>query len=331
MKLVKKQTTDTRPTPAVTGGLLGSTIDRRTFLRRTGMAAGGAAVATTLATRMMRRAEADATAKSAGGDTVIKRSVCTHCSVGCGVIAEVQNGVWTGQEPDFDSPLNLGAHCAKGASVREHGHGDRRLKYPMKLVGGKWQRITWDQAINEVGDKLLEIREKYSPDSVYWLGSAKFSNEQAYLFRKFAALWGSQQRRPPGAHLPLDHRGRCREHLGLRRDDQLLQRHAPVQGDALHRQQRGGGTPGRDAARAARQGERRQADRGRPALHAHGGTRRSVRPAALRHGRAAGLGNTLARLPERLGRQGVHQRSACSAWTRSAPRSRNGRRRSCRT
>ncbi|MDZ7810732.1 MAG: hypothetical protein U5L11_12315 [Arhodomonas sp.] len=38
-------------------------------------------------------------------------------------MAEVQNGVWTGQEPDFDSPFNLGGHCAKGASVRRARHG----------------------------------------------------------------------------------------------------------------------------------------------------------------------------------------------------------------
>jgi formate dehydrogenase major subunit len=35
-------------------------------------------------------------------------------------------------------------HCAKGASLREHGHGDRKLKYPMKLVDGKWQRVSWN-------------------------------------------------------------------------------------------------------------------------------------------------------------------------------------------
>jgi formate dehydrogenase major subunit len=121
----------------------------------------------------------------------IKKSVCTHCSVGCTVIAEVQNGVWTGQEPGWDSPINLGAHCAKGASVRETASGERRLKYPTKLVSGKWVRMSWDDAISEIGDKMLDIRKKSGPDSVYWLGSAKHSNEQAYLFRKLYAYWGS--------------------------------------------------------------------------------------------------------------------------------------------
>jgi formate dehydrogenase major subunit len=70
-------------------------------------------------------------------------------------------------------------------------HGDRRLKYPMKLVNGQWTKISWDVAINEIGDKLNDIRAKSGADSVYWLGSAKFSNEGAYLNRKFAAFWGT--------------------------------------------------------------------------------------------------------------------------------------------
>jgi formate dehydrogenase major subunit len=185
MKLTKKSN---RPavTPSSGGGW---TMDRRTFLRNSGIAAGGIAAAG-LSPGMMRRAKAESPA-GAGGETKTVRTICTHCSVGCGVYAEVQNGVWTGQEPAFDHPFNLGAHCAKGAAVREHGHGDRRLKHPMKLVDGKWKQMSWDEAIDEVGGRMLEIREKSGPDSVYWLGSAKHNNEQAYLFRKFAALWGT--------------------------------------------------------------------------------------------------------------------------------------------
>jgi len=170
--------------------LTGSAIDRRAFLRRSGLAAGGAAAVAGLPFGMVKKADAATTA--VGGAPVRQvKTVCTHCSVGCTVVAEVQNGVWIGQEPGFDSPLNLGAHCAKGAAVREHAHGDRRLRYPMKLVDGKYQRISWDQAIAEVGDTLLKIRETSGPDSVFWLGSAKFSNEQSYLIRKFAAFWGT--------------------------------------------------------------------------------------------------------------------------------------------
>jgi formate dehydrogenase major subunit len=168
-------------------GVIGGSMDRRTFLKRSGVTAGGAVLASAVPLGMVKEAKAQSAAKAM---KKIK-SVCTHCAVGCTVIAEVDNGVWVGQEPGFDSPINLGAHCAKGASVREHAHNERRLRYPMKLSGGKWVKLSWDQAINEIGDKMLEIRKTSGPDSVYWLGSAKFSNEQSYLFRKFYAFWGS--------------------------------------------------------------------------------------------------------------------------------------------
>jgi formate dehydrogenase major subunit len=48
-----------------------------------------------------------------------------------------------------------------------------------------------DQAIAEIGDKVLQIRSESGPDSVFWCGSSKFSNEASYLHRKFMAMWGS--------------------------------------------------------------------------------------------------------------------------------------------
>jgi formate dehydrogenase major subunit len=168
----------------------GGGLDRRTFLRRSGVVAGGLAALGTLSLGQVRKAEAGPPAP-VGAKVTTTKAICTHCSVGCTVIAEVANGVWIGQEPGWDSPINRGSHCAKGAAVRELVHGDRRLKYPMKLVNGQWTRVSWDQAINEIGDKMMAIRAKSGPDSVYWLGSAKFSNEGAYLNRKFAAFWGT--------------------------------------------------------------------------------------------------------------------------------------------
>ncbi|MBI4273264.1 MAG: molybdopterin-dependent oxidoreductase, partial [Rhizobiales bacterium] len=174
---------------AAFGNQSGGGLDRRTFLRRSGIAAGGFAALGTLPFGAVRKAEA-ATMPTGAGIT-IRKNVCTHCSVGCTVLGEVQNGVWVGQEPGWDSPISRGSHCAKGAATRELVHGDRRLRYPMKLVNGQWTRISWDVAINEIGDKLTEIRGKSGADSVYWLGSAKFTNEGAYLNRKFAAFWGT--------------------------------------------------------------------------------------------------------------------------------------------
>jgi formate dehydrogenase major subunit len=177
-------------------GMLAKTIDRRSFLKRSGVAVGASASLATLAGQLpfnlIGRAEA-ADDKATGGKVEVKRTVCTHCSVGCAIDAVVQNGVWVRQEPVFDSPLNLGAHCAKGAAVREHGMTEHshRLKYPMKLENGKYKRISWDQALGEISGKMLELRKESGPDALYFVGSSKHNNEQAYLMRKWVSLWGT--------------------------------------------------------------------------------------------------------------------------------------------
>jgi formate dehydrogenase major subunit len=167
------------------------TMDRRAFLKRSGLVAGAGAFASQIPFDLIGKAEA--VGEFGTKKVEVKRTVCTHCSVGCSIDATVENGVWTRQEPVFDSPLNLGAHCAKGASVRDHGmhENSHRLKTPMKLVDGKWQKLSWDQAINEVGDRLLAIRKESGPDAVFWVGSSKHSNEQSYLMRKFVSFFGT--------------------------------------------------------------------------------------------------------------------------------------------
>ncbi|WP_275271568.1 molybdopterin-dependent oxidoreductase [Limnobacter sp. P1] len=173
------------------GSRLGATMDRRAFLKRSGIGVGAGAVAGSLPFGMVRKAEAAAEGGAASGAIEIKRTICSHCSVGCATDAVVQNGVWVRQNPVFDSPINLGAHCAKGAALREHGHGEHRLKYPMKLVNGKYEKISWDEALEAVSKKMMELREANGPDSLFFIGSSKHSNEQAYLLRKWVSLWGT--------------------------------------------------------------------------------------------------------------------------------------------
>ena len=68
----------------------------------------------------------------------------------------------------------------------------------MKKVGGKWQRISMTQALDEIGAKLKAYREK-NPEQVMFLGSAKDSNEQSYYISKFVAMFGTNN---------LDHQAR---------------------------------------------------------------------------------------------------------------------------
>src|SRR5437899_4408194 len=135
----------------IAAGLASGVLDRRTCLRRSGLTVGAGAALGLMPLGSVRKAQAGP--KMMGAPIEVKKNICTHCSVGCTVIGEVVNGVWVGQEPAWDSPINRGSHCAKGAATRETVHGDRRLRYPMKLVDGQWTRISWDVAINEIGDK----------------------------------------------------------------------------------------------------------------------------------------------------------------------------------
>ena len=87
--------------------------DRRTFLKRSGVTAGALAALGNLPLGSIRKAEAGPP-PPAGATVTTRKNICTHCSVGCSVIAKVANGVWIGQEPDYDSPINRGIALLQG-------------------------------------------------------------------------------------------------------------------------------------------------------------------------------------------------------------------------
>lgn len=161
-------------------------VSRRGFITAAGMGIGLAAMGPSL----VREAKASGAAKDPRNLTQIK-TICGNCAVGCGFIAEVENDTWVSIEPWFEHPINQGSLCSKGAAAREHVISEKRLKYPMKLEGGKWKRLSWDTAMGEISSKLKDIRKKHGPDALMILGSAHHNNEMSYALRKFAAFWGS--------------------------------------------------------------------------------------------------------------------------------------------
>ena len=96
-------------------GAMAKTMDRRTFLKRSGLAIGALAALGDLPLGGIRKAEAGPPLP-AGATITTRKNLCTHCSVGCSVIAEVANGIWIGQEPVYDSPINRGSHCCRPSS-----------------------------------------------------------------------------------------------------------------------------------------------------------------------------------------------------------------------
>src|SRR5688572_22992349 len=115
MLLTRKATSSAVPQSRLSRGLSGAlakTMDRRTFLKRSGIGVGAGAIGITAASQLPFSIIDKAEAQEGAKKVEVKRTVCTHCSVGCAIDAVVENGVWVRQEPVFDSPLNLGAHCA---------------------------------------------------------------------------------------------------------------------------------------------------------------------------------------------------------------------------
>ena len=98
--------------------------------------------------------------------------------------------------------------------MREHGHGEYRLRYPMKLVNGKVRahQLGYGPDRNLRQDAGAAQGQRPRQRINNFIGSGH-NNEQAYLLRKFVSFWGSNNC-DHQAHLPLHHRGGCGEHLG---------------------------------------------------------------------------------------------------------------------
>jgi anaerobic selenocysteine-containing dehydrogenase len=87
-------------------------------------------------------------------DDAILKSVCRSCHGGCGVLLHVRDGVLLKVEGDRDSPLNHGRLCPIGTVTTDLVYHPDRLKYPMRRKGerqsGEWERISWDDALDEI-------------------------------------------------------------------------------------------------------------------------------------------------------------------------------------
>jgi anaerobic selenocysteine-containing dehydrogenase len=136
-------------------------------------------------------AAAEATPTAPGVEKAIP-TFCSMCgpSAGCGILAIVRDGKFVGIESWPDAPLNHGKNCPKAHAAPQWVYSEQRLKYPMKRVGakgeGRFQRISWDEALDIIAAKLKEQKAKYGPESLAILSPAHrtYSN---YLYRFLTA------------------------------------------------------------------------------------------------------------------------------------------------
>lgn len=100
----------------------------------------------------------------------IYKSQCSMCNSGCDAVVYVKDGRVVKVEGDPSSPVTKGTLCPKGLSSRDMLYHPDRLHYPMKRVGnrgeGKWERISWDEALDTIAMRLKEIEKQYGRDSI---------------------------------------------------------------------------------------------------------------------------------------------------------------------
>jgi len=124
--------------------------------------------------------------KEKDGTTVV-RSIGRSgpgCHQGCGVLLHVKDGRLVKVEGDPDFPLNKGRLCPRCLSLPETIYHPDRLKYPLKRAGqrgeNKWERITWDEALDTVAARFNKIKQDYGPESVIF-GSGTGRDIRPYL------------------------------------------------------------------------------------------------------------------------------------------------------
>ncbi len=125
--------------------------------------------------------------------TEFRRSYCGLCHPRCGTILEVEGGRVTGVKGDPEHPVTRGRICQRGALMPDHVHHPGRINYPLKRQGergsGKWRRIDWDDALDEVAERLGSLRSKHGAETLAFTHGTK----RTYHWdeRRFFNLFGS--------------------------------------------------------------------------------------------------------------------------------------------
>jgi anaerobic selenocysteine-containing dehydrogenase len=127
-----------------------------------------------------------------GYDSVVK-SHCRMCHGGCGVLVYVKDGRAVKITGDPDCPINHGTLCPKGIASTQLAYHPDRLTHPLKRRGpkasGEWERISWDEALETIAERILEYKERFGAESIV-MGYGTGRDNEAVIYR-FANLLGT--------------------------------------------------------------------------------------------------------------------------------------------
>ncbi len=133
------------------------------------------------------------------------KCACRGCHGGCMHLVTVEHGRVVKVRPDPEGPLNRGRACVKGMSVIEQMYHPDRLTHPMRRVGpkgsGQWERISWDEALDEIAAKLTSYRTQDGPESIALISGT--GRHHLAQFWRFANVLGTPNATSSGALICL--------------------------------------------------------------------------------------------------------------------------------
>ncbi len=111
-------------------------------------------------------------------------TTCPYCGCGCELVLEVLDGELAGVLPSKTHTVSRGSLCIKGWTAHEFVTSPQRLREPLIRADGVHRPSSWDEALGFAAAKLRDLRERFGPNSIACLSSAKCTNEENYLMQK---------------------------------------------------------------------------------------------------------------------------------------------------
>ena len=116
----------------------------------------------------------------------VVRTSCNLCT-GCSILVHLKDGKVTKVEGDPESPVNKGEICDRGVYAAEYLYHPDRLKYPLKRTGergeGKWQQVTWDEALDIAAKAFHKVKDTCGAESVAFIHGGAKGYRDSYLAR----------------------------------------------------------------------------------------------------------------------------------------------------
>ncbi|MGN7356491.1 formate dehydrogenase subunit alpha [Paenibacillus sp. SAF-054] len=114
------------------------------------------------------------------------KTVCTYCGVGCSFEVWTKGRHILKVEPNEQAPVNGISTCVKGKWGWDFVNSEERLTMPLIRKGDEFVEASWEEAMDYIALKLGGVKDQFGPDAIGYIASSKCSNEENYLFQKFA-------------------------------------------------------------------------------------------------------------------------------------------------